>query len=76
MKLTWKILLRNTILTLLIIVAMSATYYYLFTRNIRERSQQSIALGYAQIFDDLGARAATISAKFGNFIQDSVVNSL
>ena len=76
MKLTWKILLRNTILTLLIIVAMSGTYYYLFTRNIRERSQQSIALGYAQIFDDLGTRAATISAKLGAFIQDAVVNPL
>ena len=76
MKLTWKILLRNAILTLLIIVAMSATYYFLFTKGIRERSQQSITLGYAQIFDDVAARAATISAKLGAFIQDAVVNPL
>ena len=76
MQLKWKILLRNSLLTFLMILAMSLTYYYLFTRDIRERSQQTITLGYAQIFDDMNTRVAAIRAKLDAFLQDAVANQL
>ena len=45
MILKHKILLRIYALTFLLILAMSGIYYYVFTRDVRERSQQQSQIG-------------------------------
>ncbi len=76
MSLKWKILIRNTILTVFIILAMSLTYYYLFTKDIRERSQQNVAIAYELIFDDVQKRIDSVMSKIAHFVQGSLVNPL
>lgn len=76
MPLKIKILLRIYILTLLIIVAMSLTYYYLFTQDVRERSHQSISMAFHLIFYDLQSRMANLSPKIDDFARRSLANKM
>ena len=74
MTLKRKILTRIYILTFLIIIAMSVTYYYLFTRDIRERSQQTVSMAYNQIFEGLHTQVMAVQAKIDQFVRTSLVN--
>ena len=72
MTLKPKILLRVYVLTLLIIVVMSVTYYYLFTRDVRERSHQNVRRTFDVVFDDLTVRVEAVRSKVDLFIQTSL----
>jgi hypothetical protein len=74
MTLQRKILLRIYVLTLLIILAMSVTYFYLFTHNIRNRSHQRVAMAYEIIFDDLRTRVKTVMPQIDQFIQTALIS--
>jgi PAS domain S-box-containing protein len=76
MSLQRKILTRTYVLTLLLIVAMSATYYFLFTNDIRQRSQQDVDQTYALIFDDLLTRAQGVETKLEEFTTATLVSPL
>ena len=69
-----KILLRMYLLTFLIIFAMSAVYYYLYTKDVRMRSQQNLTMAFEQVFDDLTNRSAAVQSKIGQFVAVSFVN--
>ena len=72
MTLRRKLLVRIYTLTILIILAMSGTYYYIFTKDIRERSQQSVSTTFNLILDDLSTRVATVSSKIDQFVEGSL----
>ena len=74
MTLRHKILLRIYVLTFLIIVAMSVTYYFLFTRDIRERSHQNVKMTFNLILDDLLTKIRTVSSKIEQFVHDSLAS--
>jgi signal transduction histidine kinase len=76
MTLKRKILVRIYILTFLIIVAMSVTYYYLFTNNIRKRSHQQVTMAYDLIFDDLHTLVNTVVPKINQFTKTSLSNPM
>ena len=76
MTLKYKILLRISIFTFLIIGAMSVTYYYVFTRDARERSYQELRQTFALIFDDLTARIRTTQGQLDLFVQHELLNPL
>ncbi len=76
MTLKRKILLRIYLLTFLLILAMSVTYYYLTSRDIRERSRQNVTMTYRQIFDDLATRSANVHDKIDHFILSSLTNPM
>ncbi|MCP4401275.1 MAG: hypothetical protein GY801_28750, partial [bacterium] len=76
MTLKRKILIRFNVLTLLIILAMAGTYYYLFTRDFRERSYQNVTMAFNLIFDDLRTRTDTVVSKIDPFVQSSLVNPM
>ncbi len=76
MTLKRKIILRVYVLTILIIMAMSVAYYYIFTRDMRERSQQNLSMAFKQVFDDLSTRTNTVQSKIEHFITSSLVNPL
>ncbi|GAK51450.1 putative adenylate/guanylate cyclase [Candidatus Moduliflexus flocculans] len=76
MSLRRKVLLRIYLLIMLMIVAMSVTYYYLFTRDIRERSQQSISTAMTMILDDFATKAHDIPIQINQFLENSVSKPL
>lgn len=76
MTLRRKLLFHTYVLTALLILAMSLTYYYLFTRGIRERSQQNVTMTFTQIFDDLTTRVRDGQAKVEHLVSVSLVNPL
>ncbi len=76
MSLRRKVLLRIYALIVLMIFAMSATYYYLFTRDIRERSQQSISTAMTMILDDFATKAHDIPLQIDQFLENSVSKPL
>ena len=69
-----KILRRMCLLTFLIIFAMSVTYYYLYAKDVRVRSQQNVAMAFEQVFDDLTNRTAAVQGKIDRFVAASFVN--
>ncbi len=76
MTLRRRILIRIYFLTFLIILAMSVTYYYLFTRDIRERSYQNVTLVFNLVFDDLQTRVQSVLSKIDHFVQADLVNPM
>ncbi len=76
MSLRRKILLLISFLTFLIILAMSGTYYYLFTRQIEDRSRSQVALAFELVFDDLESRSRDISAKIDRFIRSALTGTM
>ncbi len=74
MSLRQRILTRIYLLTLLLVLAMSLTYFYLFTQDVRERSQQVLTTAFTLVFDDLGNRAENVASKLDHFIQTSLAN--
>ena len=76
MTLQRKILVRIYVLTFLLILAMSATYFYLFTRNIRARSYQGITLAFTQVFDDLATRVHSTLPKAESFVLNELSGPL
>lgn len=76
MSLRRKVLLRIYALTIVMIIAISATYYYLFTRDIRERSQQSISTAMTMILDDFATKAHDIPLQINQFLENSVLKPL
>ena len=76
MTLKRRILIRIYVLTFLIILAMAGTYYYLFTRDIRERSYQNVTMAFNLIMDDLRTRVNTVVSQLDHFIQGSLVNPM
>lgn len=76
MTLRRKLLFHTYVLTALLILAMSLTYYYLFTKGIRERSQQNVTMTFTQIFDDLTTRVRDGQAKVEHLVSASLVNPL
>ena len=76
MRLRQKILARIYLLTLLLVLAMSVTYFYLFTKDMRERSQYALTNAFTQVFDDLHTRAETVSSKIGHFLSSSIANPM
>lgn len=76
MSLRRKVLLRIYALIVLMIIAMSATYYYLFTRDIRERSQQSISTALTMILDDFSTKAHDIPLQINQSLENSVSKPL
>ena len=63
-------------LTLLLVLAMSVTYFYLFTRDMRERSQYALTNAFTQVFDDLHTRAEAVSSKIDHFLSNSIANPM
>ena len=76
MTLKRKILVRIYLLTFLIILAMSVTYYYLFTSNIRERSHQRVIMAFDLIFDDLTTRVNNILPQLDQFARTALINPI
>jgi len=76
MTLKRKILFRIYSLTFLIILAMSVTYYYLFTKDIRERSHQNVTKTFNLIMDDLSTKTNTIAPKVDGFVQTSLTSPM
>ncbi|GAK55251.1 hypothetical protein U27_02083 [Candidatus Vecturithrix granuli] len=72
MTLRKKILLLIYVLMFLIILAMSATYYMLFTNQIEEHSHNQVINAFTLIFDDIDTRVRNITAKFEQFISTSL----
>lgn len=72
MTLRKKILLLIYILMFLIIFAMSGTYYVLFTKQIEKHSHSQVINAFTLIFDDLDTRMRNITAKFEQFISNSL----
>jgi hypothetical protein len=56
----------------LIILAMSGTYYVLFTNQIEKHSHSQVINAFTLIFDDLDTRMRNITAKFEQFISNSL----
>lgn len=76
MLLKHKILLRISVFTFLLIGAMSFTYYYVFTRDVRERSYQELRQTFALIFDDVASRVRMTSGQLDLFAQNTLMNPL
>lgn len=76
MTLRRKILLLISLLTILIILAMSGTYYYLFIRQIEDRSRSQVTLAFELVFDDLETRVRDLSVKIDRFIQSSLTRPM
>lgn len=76
MTLRKKILFLIYVLTFLIILAMSGTYYVLFTRQIAEHSHNQVINAFTLIFDDIETRVQNITAKFEQFISTSLSGSI
>lgn len=76
MTLRRQILIGIYTITLLIIFAMSGIYYYVFTRDVRERSQQSVQMVFNIIADDFKTRIRNVESKVGRFTQESLMNSM
>jgi signal transduction histidine kinase len=76
MTLKRKILIRIYMLTFLIILAMSGTYYYLSTRDIRERSQQNITMTFTLILDDLSTKTRNVFPKIDQFVQTTLTKPM
>ena len=74
MTLRQKILARMYLLMVLLVSAMSLTYFYLFTKDVQERSQQAIMTAFALVFDDVRMRTELISSKLDYFLQTGLVN--
>ena len=76
MTLKRKILFRIYVFTFLIILAMSGTYYYIFTRDIRERSYQNVTMAFNLIFDDLRTQVDDAVSKVDHFVQTALLNPM
>lgn len=76
MTLRRKFLIRISSLTLATILAMSGTYYMLFTRHIRERSHQNVEMTFNLILDDLSTKVETVSSKIDAFIESSLAGPM
>jgi len=76
MTLRYKLLVRIYALTFLVIVAMSVTYYYLFTRDIRERSRQNVTMTFNLILDDLSTKVTDASSKITQFVAASLASPI
>ena len=76
MTLRKKILLLIYVLTFLIILAMSGTYYVLFTRQIEEHSHNQVINAFTLIFDDIETRVQNITTKFEQFISTSLAGPI
>ena len=63
-------------LTFLIILAMSGMYYYLFTKDIRERSYHNVIMAFDLIFDDLRTHVDDAVSKIDLFVQTSLVKPM
>lgn len=76
MTLRRKILILISFLMFLIILAMSGTYYYLFTRQIEEHSRSQVTLAFELVFDDLETRVRDFTAKIDRFVLSSLVGPM
>ncbi len=76
MTLKRKILVLISLLTALVIFAMSGIYYYLFIRQIEEQSRHQITLAFELIFDDLDTRIQDVFSKTATFLQTSIVGPM
>ena len=74
MTLRQKILARMYLLMVLLVSAMSLTYFYLFTKDVQERSQQAITTAFALVFDDVRMRTELIASKLDYFVQTGLLN--
>jgi len=76
MTLKRKILFLISALTTCIILAMSGIYYYLFVRQIEERSRDHIALAFTLIRDDIDTQIQEVSSKTNAFLHSSISSPL
>ncbi|GAK54265.1 methyl-accepting chemotaxis sensory transducer [Candidatus Moduliflexus flocculans] len=76
MTLKRKILLLISLLTTCIILAMSGIYYYLFARQIEERSRDHIHLAFTLVFDDLETRVQEVFFKTEGFLRSAIAGPL
>ncbi len=63
-------------MTFFIILAMSSTYYYLFSRSIQERSHQNVVLAFNLIFNEFETRVNTVLSKIEEFTQESLLSPM
>ena len=61
-------------LTFLIILAMSGTYYLLFTRQTEEQSHNEVMQAFQLVVDDLETRKQDVTSRIERFIQRSLVS--
>jgi len=76
MTLKRKILTLILFLTVLIILAMSGTYYALFNNQIKEHSHTQVTNAFEFIFDDLHNRAQDTIAQTDRFMQSALIGPL
>jgi len=76
MSLKRKILIRIYLLTFAIILAMSVTYYILFTNDVRKRSHQQVIMTFRLIADDLRSRVNTVLPQITQFTDSALVSPM
>ncbi len=74
MTLKRKILFLISLLTFLIILAMSGTYYYLFSQQIKELSRNQVTLAFQVIFDDIATKVEDMTGKIEQFLRSSIAS--
>ena len=76
MTLKRKILTRIYLLTFLIIIAMSVSYYLLFTNDVRKRSHQQVIMTFRLIADDLRSRVDTALPQISQFSDSALLSPM
>ena len=76
MTLKTKIFFRISLVSATVILAASGAYYWLFTTDVRARSQEHVALAFDLIVHELEARRANASEALGAFAQAALANRL
>ena len=76
MPLRQKILIRSILATIFMIAAMSGIYYGVFTRDIRERSRQTVETAFQVVLDDMRLRVNAVQTRLADFTQRALPGPL
>lgn len=76
MSLKQKILTLILLLTFLIILAMSVTYYNLFNKQIKDHSHTQVVTAFELVIDDLQNQSYETTAQIERFVQTSLTGPL
>ena len=76
MPLRQKILIRSILATIFMIAAMSGIYYGVFTRDIRERSRQTVETAFQVVLDDARLRVNAVQTRLAEFTQRALPGPL
>jgi len=76
MTLRTKIFFRICLVSATVILATSGAYYYIFTNDVRTRSQEHVAMAFDLITHELNARRESANAAIDTFVRSALANRL